>query len=48
MFSDYYIDYIPYDKQKEFVNKELKEFLQLKAQYSQAEAHMSEVISKLA
>ena len=47
MFSDYYIDYVPYEKQKEFVNGELREFLEIKAKYLQAEAHISDIIASL-
>ena len=40
-FEDYYIDYIPYDKQLDFVQTKLKEFQALKEKYRQEEASLS-------
>ncbi len=47
MFKDYYIDYIPINEQKEFVEKKLKDFLMLQEQYQKAYQKLSEDISNI-
>lgn len=48
MFKEYYIDYIPIDKQKKFVETKLKDFLELQEQYKKAQEKLSEDISNIA
>lgn len=48
MFREYYIDYIPIDKQKRFVETKLKDFLSLQEQYKKAQEKLSEEISSIA
>jgi len=47
-FEDYYIDYIPYDKQLDFVKTKLKDFLALKAKFRREEAKLSAEVAHLA
>lgn len=48
MLEEYYIDYIPYKKQKRFVETKLKDFLSLQEQYKKAQAQLSQDIANLA
>lgn len=48
MFREYYIDYIPIDEQKKFVETKLKDFLSLQEQYKKAQEKLSEDISSIA
>lgn len=48
MFEEYYIDYIPIDEQKKFVETKLKDFLSLQEQYKRAQEKLSEDISSIA
>lgn len=47
MFKEYYIDYIPYDEQKNFVQTKLKDFLILQEKYRKAQEQLSQYISAL-
>lgn len=48
MFKEYYIDYIPFDKQQAFVKTKLNDFLKLQEQYKQAKEKLSQEIENLA
>ncbi|MBO7145726.1 MAG: N-6 DNA methylase [Salinivirgaceae bacterium] len=48
MFKEYYIDYVPFDKQQTFVKTKLKGFLKLKEKYKKAQEQLSEDISNIA
>lgn len=48
MFKDYYIDYIPYDEQVNFVKTKLKDFLTLQKKYKIAQEQLSQDIASLA
>ncbi len=45
--EEYYIDYIPYDKQQSFVKNSLEEVNKLKKQLALAEKNLQENILKL-
>ena len=47
LFAEYYIDYVPYNKQTDFVNIEIKELTRLKKEYRQAKIKISRTISEL-
>lgn len=47
MFKDYYIDYIPYKEQQEFVKTKLKDFLKLQEKYKKAQEQLSQDIANL-
>lgn len=47
LFAEYYIDYVPYDKQTNFVNTELRDLLKLKEEYMRAKSKISRAISEL-
>ena len=47
MFKDYYIDYIPYEEQQEFVKTKLKDFLKLQEKYRKAQEQLSQDIANL-
>ena len=36
-FENYYIDYIPYNKQIDFINKKVKNFIKLKNKFLKAQ-----------
>lgn len=46
-FKEYYIDYIPYDEQRAFVQTKLKDFLVLQQQYKKAQEQLSQDIADL-
>lgn len=46
-FREYYIDYIPYPEQKEFVRTKLKDFLKLQEKYRRAQGRLSRDIGNL-
>lgn len=46
-FKEYYIDYIPIDKQNDFVNTKLKSFNKLKEKYIKAEAAINIAIDNI-
>jgi len=48
LFKDYYIDYIPYDEQKNFVSTKLKDFLKIQEKYRKAKDNLSQEIINLA
>ncbi len=47
MFEQYYIDYIPYDEQLEFVNSKLKKFRKVQTEYREAQAKLENDIMSL-
>lgn len=47
MFKDYYIDYIPYNEQQDFVQTKLKDFLTLQKEYRKAQEQLSQDIANL-
>ena len=47
VFADYYIEYIPYEQQKNFVGTEVREFLKLKQRYILAQEHLLQAIYEL-
>lgn len=47
MFKDYYIDYIPYEEQQDFVKTKLKGFLSLQEKYRKAQEQLSHDIANL-
>ena len=47
MLKGYYIDYIPYDKQRQFVSEKLKKYLQLKEAFEKAQAEFNQNIALL-
>ena len=47
LFEDYYIDYIPYEEQKEFVKTKLKAFTKLQEKYKKAHEQLSRDIASL-
>lgn len=47
MLMDYYIDYVPYDEQIEFVNSKLSSFLKLQEQYRKAQKQLAQDILNL-
>ena len=47
VFENYYVEYVPYERQVSFVNNELREFLELQARYIEAQEHISQVISDM-
>ena len=47
MFKDYYIEYIPYEKQKDFVKIKLKNFLTLQERYKKAQEQLSNDIANI-
>lgn len=47
MFKEYYIDYIPYEEQKSFVQTKLKDFLALQEKYKKAQEQLSQDIANL-
>jgi len=48
LFKDYYIDYIPYEEQKNFVSTKLKDFLKIQEKYRKAKDNLSQEIINLA
>ena len=47
LFKEYYIDYIPYKEQLDFVQTKLKDFLLLQNKYKMAQEHLSRDIANL-
>ncbi len=47
MFESYYIDYVPYEEQKNFVQTKLQNFLNIQAEYEKAKEHLNREISNL-
>ncbi|MDO5602985.1 MAG: N-6 DNA methylase [Oscillospiraceae bacterium] len=47
LFKDYYIDYVPYEEQREFVEKELNKFLKLQKRYLTEQKRLEETIARL-
>ena len=47
MFENYYIEYVPYDKQQAFVKTKLKNFLELQEKYRKAQEQLSQDIASL-
>ena len=47
ILADYYIEYIPFAKQQEFVRTKLQKFLNLQEQYRKEQELLSAEISKL-
>ena len=48
LFKEYYIDYIPYDEQKAFVQTKLKDYLKIQEKYRKAQEKLSQEIINLA
>lgn len=46
-FKDYYIRYVPFEKQKEFIDTKVKEFLRLKEEFKQAEEKLKKDVEEL-
>ena len=46
-FKDYYIDYIPYTEQKEFVDTKLKDFIKIQNEFRNAQEQLSKGIASL-
>lgn len=46
-FKDYYIRYVPVERQKEFIDTKIKGFLQLKEKFKQAEEKLKKDVEKL-
>jgi len=47
LFKEYYIDYIPYKEQLDFVQTKLKDFLLLQNKYKMAQEQLSRDIANL-
>ena len=47
MFKDYFIDYIPYREQQDFVSTKLKSFLKIQEKYKKAQEQLSQDIANL-
>lgn len=47
MFKNYYIDYIPYEEQKNFVETKLRDFLVIRERYKEAQEQLSQEIAHL-